>query len=428
MADALNTALTVDFISQASLASLGIRLERSNKDSDEYNVGYFRVHGNDGHTINSTSGSLSVEDSNLRRFVSEFVYFSGSTTAALSYPGAQNVVIKPYGKFFTDSGSTSGGGGNGFLTSNNPGITFNAAKNALQSDDALYGVALVEYKTPYDLWRATFGGKCPSVESTDPPADTSIGSADDDKEYEGLDPMVIYAWKNGNLEASLPLDPPPCRFEDQGSYYAKSQMNSGDPTLSLEVDSEYPVRYINAGGGTLEAGCMLRVYPADAGANLIPSSGKLLSDKETLNVVVTEIVRFNNSASARLSYQPKNTTISITPIGGAFIDQYGRTFNPSIKKWGETAKSVTWTSKYSYTNPLNRYVDRDELVVTTGVNTVTPCYGAAEVNYTVEFTRQSFEFDYDPLTKTFIPASIVAKSGKESTSIQLNGPSARGYG
>lgn len=423
------TALTVDFQNQAFLASSTIRLERSNKQSEDFNVSYFRVHGMNGHTLSSTSGSLSVESTGLRRFVSEFVYFNGENTAPLGYPGAVAVTIKPYGKFFSKTGGGLSGGGSGFLQSNNPGITFNAAKNVLQSDTALYGVCLVEYKTPYDLWRATFGGTCPSVESNDPPADTSIGSADDDKAYEGLDPMVIYAWRNGALEASLAMDPPECKYENQAhDYNAKAQMGSGDPKLAIEVDSEYPIRFIDNGGGSLEAGCKIRVYPSDASPVLAVSSGNLTSDIETITVAITEVVRFTNNSSARLRYQPQNSQISIAVIGSQFVDQWGSTFSPGLKKWGDSCKSVQWNSKHSYSNPISREVDRDEIVITSGLANVVNCYGAVEVTYVVSYTRRSFEFTYDPETKTFVPASIVAKAGTESTSISINGPSARGYG
>ena len=423
------TALTVDFQDQAYLASAAIRLERSNKQAEEFNVGYFRVHGREGHTLNSTSGSISIEDTNLRRFVSEFVYFNGDKTASLGYPGALTVTIKPYGKFFTSSEGTAGGSGSGFKQSNNPGITYNAAKNALQAEQALYGVCLVEYKTPYDLYRATFGGKCPSVESTDPPADISIGSADDDKAYEGLDPMVIYAWKDGIVAASLAMDPPACRYENQAyDYNAKSQMGAGDPRLTLEVDSEYPIRYIENGSNVLEAGCKIRLYPADSSAILTSSSGKLLSDREEISVAVTEVVRFNNNSSVRLRYQPDNQQIAVSSIGSRFIDQWGSTFSPGLKTWGDTCKSVQWNSKHSYSNPITRDVDRDEIVATTGIASAINCYGAVEVSYTVKFSRRSFEFDFDSETGTFVPVAILAKAGTQSTSLNLNGPSSRGYG
>lgn len=417
MAGIENTALTVDFSNLAFLASSKIRLERSSKDSGESNVSYVRAHGVDGHTINSTSGVISAENKNLRKFVSEFVYFNGTNSADLAYPGAIEVKIKPYGKFYTPEGSVV----------NNAGIQMNAAKNALKAKEPVYGMCLVTYKTPYDLYRATFGGKCPSVESTDPPANATIGSPDDDREYEGLDPMVVYAWKNGVLEASLALDPPPCQFADEGDYFARSQMDSAISKLALEVDPEYPVRYLNTGKPGLEAGCSVRVYPSDATILVKATSGNVYSVDETKRESIVKTLTFNNSSSARLPYQPRTAIVGLESVGGRFIDQYGREFIPSFRKWGDTCYSATWISKYAYQNPIPRKVDRDEIVVTNSFGVAVPCYGAVVATFVTEFDIRRFEFEYDTTKEVFKPATIVATLGKQVDSLSLSPPTSRGY-
>lgn len=412
-----STTLSVDFTSAAFLASSTLRLERSNKKGDDTNVAFFRAHGIDGHTLTATAGQLSRQASKLRKFVSSFAYFSGTAESALDYPAAEEVQITSYGKFFTPDGTQ--------ITT--PKVRMDASRNSLVMDEPAYGVVLVEYKAPYDLWRATFAGVCPSVETSDPPADASIGSADDDREYEGLDPMVVYGWKDGVLKASLALDPPPCEFEEGNSFQARYQMDAGSTRLTVREDPENRVRYAGSAAG-IAAECSVLVYPASPGISVTANNGKLYSATEIEEVTIKEMVSFSGGSSARLRFPPKDVvSISAVAVGGSMIDSYGRTFTPGVYTWGDTIYSVQWLSKFAYQNKIGRTVDRDEIVITNAFRAVLPAYGSVEVTYSTQYQRHKYEFEYDEETERFLVASIVAKKDKDTGTLMLNGPQKQGY-
>jgi hypothetical protein len=412
------TALTVEFIDSALTSSASLRMERSNKEPEDIKDMYFRIHGMDDHVISSTSGSVRMSQANVSKFVSEFLYFNGTTQTELNYAGSFDVEFIKYGSYVGTDGQR--------LRANDVHLSFDPVKNAVVSDKPIYGVISISYRSRYELWVASFGGSCPSTENTYPPVDISQGGPDDDVLYEGLEPMVIYGFKDGVLAASLPLDPPACDL-NWGSYVSsKSRMGSGLPTIKIEEDKEYPIRYLTAGSG-LEAGCSLRVYPADINITFSTTSGKVFSSDGKFIKQIEEAITFSNSGTTRLRYQPKGS-VSVKP-SGKFVDEYGRTFEPSFRTTGQACTVVTWVSKYAYTNPQRRTVERDEVVVTSTAGKVVPAYGSAIATYSVEYNLHPFQFDLDPETGSFSSAFVVGASSDASQTgtIGLEPPPRRGF-
>jgi len=370
--------------------------------------------------MNSTSGFVSKENKNLRRFTSEFVTFTGTSIAAIRYPNAENVTITRQGVFFDANGKTVPA----------PNLTYDAAKRSIVTPAPVHGIALVEYRAPYELWRATFSGNCPSVEPVSPPVDTSLGAPDDDTAYTGRQPMVVSAWLGGKLEASLQLTPPACVYTTDEAYTAVRRMDAKLPKLKIEEDPDDRTRLV--GGetqipGHLRGRCGLRVYPGRSGILLEASNGSLLPYPSTkYDILITETLTFNGSSSASLSYQPTGTSVAVTSVGN-FTDQWDRTFAPDILQGGDNVTSVNWVSKNTYNSPVKRRLYADEIAIANLFGVAVPCYGAVEVSYVTSYWKAHFFFDYNYSEQRFEPASFIAKDSKQTASLTLQGPTVKGF-
>lgn len=419
MAGVATTQLTVEFDPAAFSRDGSVVLERSNRQPEQENFVYFRAHGAKLHSIRSTSGTVFRAQTGLRRFTSEFLSFMNTSTVQLRYPEAEGVTAQRIGVVYDADGQIK----------SSPKFRYDAAKHAMVSDSGpVTGILLVEYKAPYDLWRATFSGVCPSVDVVAPPIDTSRGNPDDDAEYVGREPMLVTAWKGAALDASLQLTPPDCNYDDE-AYSGRRIMGTEPDILVVEVDPNDPVRLVSAGFTTniLSGGCGLRVYPGDSDITIGVSSGDLKADKSViLERVEREVIQFSGNSTQRLTYPPKNTNISVKQVSGNFVDVWGREFQPRFAKWGDSITAVEWQGKGTYTNPVRRKADRCEIAVGNLFGNAVPCYGFAEVTYVTSYWLADLEFEFDEERQVFNVATIVVYNDDEAASLTLEGPSTEG--
>jgi len=226
--DPRTASVTVEFDPNAYTKDGNVVMELSGWDSGDTDLVYFRVHGRKGHNIRTTSGSVNKTGGSYDKFSSEFIFFSGDVYSQLRYPNPKYLSIQPIGSFYDDAGNRL----------SRPSLRLDKAKNAITSEKShvMHGVALVEYKAPYELWRASFTGVCPSVEPFTPPVDVSIGSVDDDVSYQGRDPMVAMAWLGGVMDASLNIEPPDCDYDEGNSTLGRRIMKVVQSTIVIEVD------------------------------------------------------------------------------------------------------------------------------------------------------------------------------------------------
>jgi hypothetical protein len=415
MAGGLTSSLSVLFADDSNTA-FGIVLERSNREPVAEDEVYFRVHGGDGYTLSCSSGTVSPADSGLSRFTSEFVYFENERFSDLTYPGAVGATHRIIGNPVDMVGNAV-----------YPDLYYDASKNAIASDISFYGVVLVEYQAPFDLWRARFSGVCPSIESYS--AATVVledgGSPDDDLVYEGRDPMVVYARKDGIVRASLPLDPPPCIIdEESNSFFYMYNEQVELPKLLIEVSSNYPMRLINDGRLRPEAGCRIYVYPDEGDILVNVSSGELGMRRTGQARRVKQLLTFSGTSTQNLIYPPQNTTISVKIIS-PFIDRWGRSFLPEFKKWGDTIVSVERSGKRTIVSSGSRAIQRTEIAVADMFGNSIDCYGAVEVEYVTGFTSYEYRMDFDFKSRSFVNAFAVASRGPQTASLALNGPRSR---
>jgi hypothetical protein len=437
MAQSQKTSLEIVFDGSAYLddgAGGGPSLELSSKKPDDDTYVYFRAHGCEGCNLFSTSGQIVKSDSNLRKFTSEFVYFNNDTEARLRYPQAKDLEVEQMGKLIAPDGENAAdfdsGKGN-FLEPTPKSFVFDKAKNAIVSTvGPVYGVFLAEYTTPYDLYKATFAGSCPSIESADL-LDVTQGNPDDDEAYQGRMPMIVFAERDGEIKASLNLSPPPC--DNTGTTVGRSEMGdgAGPPQLKIEQDPQYPPRYAAQALGVMvwgppRATCRLRLYPASAGTIKL-NSGLVVQKEANIDAPATEIVTFNGSSSEKLRYQPKGSVAAY--VVSHFRDIWGRTITPNVRLPGEYITVVQWKTRSTYTNPMDRRLEEDEIAIANPGGNAIPCYGTLEVKYVTTYDQWEMEFAWDSQRQWFIPAFAIAEPnvGDEGGTSQLiNPPSARG--
>lgn len=395
-------------------------------DADDYL--YYRAHGTQGHTMHSTSGSVSREQSNLRRFTSEFVVLQGSAIGRLQYPKAESVSMEIRGNLIGIDGQVV----------SNPGVYFDAAKNAVASKSGpVYGIIEVEYQAPYDLWRAKFGGSCPSTVSDDP-VDVTNGSPDDDQEYVGRTPMLVYTTKEGEVKASLNLVPPPCKDSDPKKAGIRFIMGDGAAPahLQIEVDADHPPRYAQSiENHPLGCKCRFRVYPAtiDSPHTVAVTAGKATRREVRSGrhfVKVKQILNFAGQSSLKLDYQVANSP-AVKLVSSRFVDAWGRTFTPDVRLPGDTITAVEWLSQGRYRNPEDRTLEQDEVAVANAFGNALPCYGVLEIEYQASYDLWDLDFQYkvaDSGKHSFEPAYVIAKPSGEDQGvhIRIDPPSSTG--
>lgn len=387
----------------------GIVMEGSNKEPENVDEKFFRVYGGGGYTLAPSSGTIVKSDVGLRRFASEFLFFQGSRFAALKYPDADVYTLRILGTAANTQGDDV-----------TPDLNFDASKNAVASDIGFYGVVLCEYTTLYDLWRAKFAGVCPSVNNFNI-ASTSVtdtGSPEDDQPYEGRHPMVVYARKGGIVEESLVLDPPECIVEDDGGnqYVFLFNEETQLPSLFMEFDDKYPLRLIKGSKLFPEAGGRIRIYP-DVDTTLVATSGTVGTVRRGNTRVVKQAIAFNGTSTVTLPIPPMNSSVLIN-AQGAFVDEFGRTFDPDFVPPGSTVNSVVRSSRTTISQSQNRDVLQGEIVVTDHYGNTVNCYGVATAEYTASYSTVEYKMEYDLSNKRFLDSFVLATGTFGSNTVQ----------
>lgn len=385
---------------------------------------YFRVHPSAaGLRLVTTSGSVSASTSYMSKAADEVVTFSGKDVLGyLRYPGATDVVYNTIGNLIGATGGTAN-------------VTFDYARNALIADRPCFGSVHVGYRAPFDLWLATFDGveDSPTRANASPEDDNPNTSqamsilayrasptADQDP-YEVVASLTLSPPTVAGTTTTPPGIPPGTTPANPGSTLADTKANL--PQMRFEIDPAYPPRLLPAESG-MAAGVKVRIVPA-VKPDIEMTSGQIVRwDENPGGLAVEQLLTFSGSMSASLQYQPEGTTTLVAV--GTFVDQWGRSFSPTLAGPGTRIGVVEWVDSNTVRNQRSRVVQADEVVVCDMFNNAIPAYGIVRAAYSYSFRTFDFRFDYDEKTSQFRSAFVVGLNNGQVANIQLTPPTMKG--
>lgn len=387
-----------------------------------YRASYFLAFPSaDAINLFPNAGTVTPQGKSKKK-VFESLSFSGSTElrVGLRYPRPTAVVVTVVGKLIN-----ARHGDTRTIT-----VVYDSLLNVVKTNVPCIGIVKVEYFAPYQLFMATF--QPAKVGQSDPMKDpeSEVPPADE--------PMLVVAKRKtptidqdaDEIVASISLTPPNWDTEKSGNdntntdpkLKRKGSVIDGTavpaPKLAMFVDDKNPVRLLSS-GTTLSAGCKIIVVP-DVNAEFHTTSGKITPGDAYGMQGILEAVNFSGSFSSTLKYQPQSPIT--VDVKGVFIDTYGNTFSPNIRKPGDTVVMVTWTGPGQFKDPKPRVVNEDEIVAADSFGNAIPCYGIINVGYSTTGRSNDFEFDYDETKREFLNAWVIAQSGTQIATLQLTGP------
>ena len=342
---------------------------------------FIRLYPSQADKVIATSGSLSKKGNDTSTH-DNVVVFSGNSEVKVGHPKAYGVTLNPMGSAYDPDG-------------NSISVTFsyNQAKGVVVANKPCYAVVSVSYTAPYCLYLFTFAGTGCALKYV-------LG------EYVfigGYIPSYLVALSTTEKATdTIQLDPEPCGGSISVSY---DKDNAGPVNIVLEIHKDFTPRVI---GSTttdgVKVGCKVRLIPA-VSADIDVSSGsykkeefvgsgsKADKDSRILDTnnydpqyteVIKDLISFNVSHSTKLRYQPSGS-MTITPTG-PFLDSWGNSVSPTFATPGDTIVEVEWVNEHTYKNPKSRVVQEDEIVALTSGNKTIDVYGAAAVDYTINFS------------------------------------------
>jgi len=287
-------------------------------------------------------------------------------------------------------------------------ISFNSATRTLSADRPCFAIYRVTYDAPYALYRYTFSGACPV---RPPPQFDLQGNAIDPLTLSAVryfDEGLIYAVDSTyTVSTVLTLDPPECEWGVVGVRFNDSAVEEKLPDMVLEIDPEYPIRFIRAGDNIQLAGSV-RVYPRGVIESVEATYGHTAYGGSDAYMAVEEALVFNNTAVQALKSPPVgdlNTTIRRIHGQSDWVAQLNTIATP-----GQTITDVTWSEDgQSYSNPRARMLNPTEICCVDSFRHPVKILGYVNARYHTSFERIDYYFEWDAENSQFHQAVLIVK-------------------
>jgi len=217
----------------------------------------------------------------------------------------------------------------------------------------------------------------------------------------------------GKNFTTLQMSPPECKWSQIAIDFKDTATEQKLPKLVLEIDPEYPARLVSyeyGGEPRVDCSVTVRVYPKGSIGSVAVSSGSWRRGSTYLDSTdVSEAILFNNEAIATLKYVPAGDVevriLKVVNMDGSEED--GRFVN--IRKPGDRIVDVTYNANAT------------EICIADLFNHPRKIVAFATAEYSVDFDRIDFDFDWDAGLQEFKAATLlVISSGQVAGSIQLS--------
>lgn len=404
MADKVNSTVTIQFAPFDDKVDGSYLLWEEDTDIATVDMGQrrLRLYPDIDCKTFSTSGTLSRLGSDSAHS-EETLVFIDSMEVALSKKPTGTISIESLGSFYDADGSAV------YVT-----FSYDPLTNSVIASTPGFGVVKVSYTYRFKAYLYTHTG--PGCGGTDFTVGSLGGSTSGGFTSGGFtgggftsdgftgspvlkpydDGQIVAIDLSTGMYAELFLEGPECSDTSVIDRTNEARL----PSIVLDIHPDYPPRLIAIGDddtADLVAGCKLYVTPGDSSFTIHAYPGELISDMQDAEPLIVrsikDVVTFNNSGSVNLSYQA-DSNVQVTALS-LFYDQYGDQVSPNFAKPGDRVQDVEWLSRTSYQNPIPRYVNANEIVVTNSTGKVINATGAIEASYTVKSKRFKLIFEQE---------------------------------
>lgn len=363
------------------------------------------------------TGAITSAGSGVDVDSEELITFTPDNPVASLPAWATGISVSLVGRAIDAAGAAAG----------NISFSIDAARRTVTTSVPCYCVARATFNAPYSLYIYTFAGACPIKP---PPTIDELGNAIDPLKQNTTaffsEGMVYAIDGTGKHFTTLQMSPPECKWSQIAIDFKDTATEQKLPKLVLEIDPEYPARLVSyeyGGESRVDCSVTVRVYPKGSIGSVAVSSGSWRRGSTYLDSTdVSEAILFNNEAIATLKYVPAGDVevriLKVVNMDGSEED--GRFVN--IRKPGDRIVDVTYNADgTTYSNPRPRVLNATEICVADLFNHPRKIVAFATAEYSVDFDRIDFDFDWDSGLQEFKAATLLVISGGQvAGSIQLS--------